>query len=296
MVHWPSSGAYNASMEGFWSLQATFDTPNCIVRPMCADDVAVAVQQLVKGQCKFSVKGGGHTPFKGAASIANGVTIDMTAMNDVSINDEKTVASIGAGARWLKVYKYLELQGMMVAGGRDSDVGVGGLITGGGYSWFTSTMGFVADGVVNFEIVTASGSIINANAKTNSGLFQVLKGGGNNFGIVTRFDLKAFPFETMWGGIKVYPNTTADIQLEAFVNFTNKAHTDTSANLINMYSYTQSSGQHVLQNVLDYTKAVANPPIYDEIKAIPGVIFDSTRIAPLSSFTEELSSAAARNR
>lgn len=68
-------------MEGFWSLQATFADPSCIVRPTVNTDIATAVKSLVGANCKFSVKGGGHTPWKGAASIDNGVMIDMTTIN-----------------------------------------------------------------------------------------------------------------------------------------------------------------------------------------------------------------------
>lgn len=295
-MHWPSSQGYNASMEGFWTLQATFDTPACVVRPESSDEVGAAVKTLVDSHCQFSIKGGGHIAFAGAASISDAVQIDMAAMNAVTVNEQRTVASVGAGTRWLKVYQYLEPQGLMVAGGRDSDVGVGGLILGGGYSWFTPSMGFVADTLVNVEVVTADGEIINANHGSHAGLFAALKGGGNNFGVVTRFDLKAFPFDAMWGGIKVYHNETTNAQIEAFVNFNDKAVTDTHANLVNYFSYDQSGGQHIVCNIMDYNVPVENAPIYDEINAIPGVIVDTTRIAKLSSFTEELSSAKQRNR
>lgn len=176
------------------------------------------------------------------------------------------------------------------------DVGIGGLVLGGGYSWFTSARGFVADGVVNIEIVTADGSIINVNRTSNADLFVGLKGGGNNFGIVTRFDLPAFQFGPMWGGLKIYSNSTTDAQITAFVNFTNNAKTDTHANLINYYSYNTVDKAHIVFNVIDYTLPVANPPIYNQINAIPGLISDTTRIANLSSYTDELSSAKQRNR
>jgi len=88
---------------------------------------------------------------------------------------------------------------MMVAGGRDSDVGSGELVLGGGYSWFTSTMGFLAERLANVELVTAAGKVIKVNATSNSDLSVGLKGGGNNFGVVTRYDLKASEFGTMWG-------------------------------------------------------------------------------------------------
>lgn len=100
----------------------------------------------------------------------------------------------------------------------------------------------------------------------------------------------------MWGGLKIYSNTTTPAQISAFVNFTNNAHTDTNANLINYYSYSSSDEQHIVFNVMDYTLPTPNPPIYDQINRIPGVIGDTTRVAALSSYTDELSSTTQRNR
>ncbi|KAK0110414.1 hypothetical protein ONS96_002027 [Cadophora gregata f. sp. sojae] len=290
------STAYNSSMEGFWSLQTTFDTPTCIFKPTSNTDVSLAVKTLSLLKCQFSIKGGGHTPWAGAASIKDGVTIDMTGMSAVTVSGDQKVASIGAGARWGKIYSALESQGLMVAGGRDPDVGIGGLVLGGGYSWFTSTMGFVADGVVNIELVLADGSIVNANSTSNSDLFQGLKGGGNNFGVVTRYDLRSFPFGQMWGGIRIFSNVTQDQQIATFVNFTDNAHADTHANLINFCSYSSETKFHTNWNVLDYTLPVENPPIYAEIDAIPDAVADTTRISSLSGLTEELSSATQRVR
>ncbi|PBP19662.1 FAD binding domain containing protein [Diplocarpon rosae] len=293
---YPRWTGYNVSMEGFWSLQSTFDTPTCIFKPTSNTEVATAVKILSRLSCRFSIKGGGHTPWAGASSISDGVTLDLTGINATTVNAAKDVASIGAGARFGSIYSTLEAQGLMVAAGRDPDVGIGGLVLGGGYSWFTSTMGFVADGAVNIELVTADGSIINANATSHSDLFQGLKGGGNNFGVVTRYDLKAFAFGQMWGGIRVFSNITQDQQISAFVNFTENARRDTHANMINFCSYSSATKFHSNWNVIDYTLPVDNPSIYAEFNAIPDVVTDTTRFSNLSGLAEELSSSTQRAR
>jgi len=77
----------------------------------------------------------------GAANIDDGVTIDLGTMNDVTVNDALTVASVGAGARWFDVYSKLDSLGLSVVGGRDSNVGVAGLTLGGlsrlGKYWYS---------------------------------------------------------------------------------------------------------------------------------------------------------------
>lgn len=125
------STQYNTTRSGFFSGQCRDDTPSCIVQPSRAEDVADAVEILVKYGCQFSVKGGGHTPWAGAASINGGATIDMAKLDTTTLSHDKTIASIGAGSRWGEVYNTLIPTGYMIAGGRDSTVGVGGLILGG---------------------------------------------------------------------------------------------------------------------------------------------------------------------
>ena len=82
-----------------------------------------------------------------------------------------------------------------------SPVGVPGLLLGGGVSYFANRRGWAADHVLNYEIVTADGQVLNVNAQSNSDLFWALKGAGqSNYGIVTRFDLEVFPIGNVYAG------------------------------------------------------------------------------------------------
>jgi FAD/FMN-containing dehydrogenase len=143
-VVYSGSTQYNTTISGFFSGQCRDDTPSCIVQPTRAEDVSDAVTILAEYGCQFSVKGGGHTPWAGAASFNGGVTIDMAKLNTTTLNHDKTIASIGAGSRWGEVYNTLIPTGYMVAGGRDSTVGVGGLILGG---MLTSQLSIAGDGL-----------------------------------------------------------------------------------------------------------------------------------------------------
>jgi FAD/FMN-containing dehydrogenase len=91
-------------------------------------------------------------PAGGFANINGGVTIGMTALSSVTINNDHTVASIGSGAKWLDVYAYLDALDLSVAGGRNGFVGVGGLTLGGGISYFAPQVGWACHNVANFEV------------------------------------------------------------------------------------------------------------------------------------------------
>jgi len=91
-------------------------------------------------QCPYAIRSGGHTPWAGAATIANGVQIDLAAINQVTVASSKAITSVGPGARWLDVYSKLDTLGLSVVGGRVATVGVGGLIIGGSSRHLLSTL------------------------------------------------------------------------------------------------------------------------------------------------------------
>jgi hypothetical protein len=86
----------------------------------------------------------------------------------------------------------------------------------GGVSIFSSREGFICDNVVNHEIVLSSGDIFNANTAENSVLWNALRGAGNNFGFVTRFDLRTFKQVPFWGGIISYLPPRFASQVQAY--------------------------------------------------------------------------------
>ncbi|KAI9682137.1 MAG: hypothetical protein M1817_000191 [Caeruleum heppii] len=289
LVSYPDSAPYKASINSYWSLQAR-QAPYCIVRPLSTADVSQTVQTLVKYNCRFAVRGGGHTPqADSGANIDNGVTIDLGAMKDVRLSRDNLTTSIGPGAHWIDVFSYLDARGYAVPGGRASTVGVAGLTTGGGNSFFSARYGFVCDNVKELEMVLASGEIVKVNGQTRPDLFKAMKGGSNNFGIVTRFDLITFPQGPFWGGVVAYPYSTSDAQIKAFVNFNNGIEKDQFGSLINIRSYSQATGQTAISNAYEYTKAQAYPPSFKELTSIKPETFNSMRITNSSDLTTELS-------
>ncbi|PWY96282.1 FAD-binding domain-containing protein [Aspergillus sclerotioniger CBS 115572] len=285
-VFYPTSAAYNESVNQVFAGNARF-SPSCIVQPHSAEDVSIVVSALSQTQCQFAVRSGGHTIWPGAAAIEQGVTIDLSLMNSTTYHEDKGVASILPGARWQSVYKTLEPYGVTVPGGRSGAVGVSGFLIGGGNSFYTAQVGFACDNVENFQVVLASGSIVNANRTSHSDLYQALKGGSINFGIVTKYDIRAFPHETLWGGLVVYDNSTTAQQIEAGVDFTNNIHNDPYASWIGMWGYDSVTGQNIMANALEYTKPVAYAPAFEGFLKIPNIT-STMRFASIYDLTNEL--------
>lgn len=113
-------------------------------------------------------------------------------MNATSYDPDTKLASLQPGSMWRDVYNTLTPHGVTTTGGRADLVGVGGFITGGGYSFYHGARGFACDNVRNFEVVLADGRIVNANVDENGELWEALKGSSGNLGFVTRFDMSEY--------------------------------------------------------------------------------------------------------
>ena len=117
-------------------------------------------------------------------------------------------------SRWEDVYAYLADYGLAAAGGRLGPVGVPGLLLAGGVNFYGNQVGWSCNTVVNYEIVLADGSVVEANKTHYSDLFWALKGGSSNFGLVTRFDLETIKSPKVWAGTHTVSSEYVDQFLE----------------------------------------------------------------------------------
>jgi FAD/FMN-containing dehydrogenase len=232
------ASAYDAFTGAYWSAQQGELNPSCVFKPKKTLDVSTLILVVRLYQCPFATKGGGHAAWAGASSIEDGITVSMENFKQAKVSSDKTTVDIGPGLRWVNVYTAIEKDGLSVAGGRVSlhtcflsmyalltlgkmaPVGVPGLILGGGISHFASKLGWACDNVASFELVTASGLVITVSPASHPDLYWALRGGGNNFGIVTNFKLAAFPLGQMWGGMRVYLESSFPDVLNAIHQFT----------------------------------------------------------------------------
>ncbi|KAM5356771.1 hypothetical protein ACJ41O_003417 [Fusarium nematophilum] len=199
-VDFPGTQAYGNSVKLNWSSLARRDA-SAIFHPSSPEEVAKALELLEFFGQEFAIRGGGHSPNPGWASIQNGLLISTDRLTHLNYDEASKTVSIGAGNKWGTVYKYLEKFGVLVTGGHSSPVGCVGQITGCGNSPWFHKYGWSCDNVMNFEIVTSGGKILNASKDENPDLWWALKGGSNNFGIVTRMDMSSIPMpDGVWGG------------------------------------------------------------------------------------------------
>ncbi|KAK0505193.1 hypothetical protein EDD18DRAFT_1061398 [Armillaria luteobubalina] len=247
-----------------WAISST-QNPACTVEPGTPEDISIILGILSSTQTPFAVKGGGHASNPGFSSTT-GVHIAMSRFSQVTYDSTSGTATIGSGLVWDDVYASLAPHGVNVVGGRVTGVGVAGFILGGGFSWLTNQFGLTIDTVVAYELVKPTGEVANVTANSDPDLFFALKGGLNNFGIVTRFTLRTFPQGQVWGGLITYTQNHLSEVNAATVKFSNNV-TDPKAAIITTYNFLL--GQPGVSQLLFYDGPSPPDGIFDDFLAIP---------------------------
>ncbi|CAK3922501.1 related to 6-hydroxy-d-nicotine oxidase [Lecanosticta acicola] len=228
-----------------WSDTASAQ-PACIFLPRSTDHVATAVRVFTAGglqnhTCHFAIVSGGTSTGPGANDIDGGITLDLSLMDRAALNHNQTVAYIQPAASWPNVYNAFKGTGHTVAGG--DNTAVAGMVLAGGISLFQGRMGFSADNVVNYQMVDATGEILNVDRSSHPDLFLALKGGGNNFGIVTRVDMKPIRQSSLiWGGETTVPMNATSAVLSSLDFFVRNSGMDPASGARVTFSWNGTAG------------------------------------------------------
>ncbi|CAF1126040.1 unnamed protein product [Adineta steineri] len=227
-VYYPLDLKYPATISHY-SISST-NLSVCSVVPCTANDVSIIIKIIGENRVPFGIKSGGHTLNPGFSST-NGIQISMQCFNKVAYNSTTQTVDVGPGLIWDDVYRQLQPYNVSVTGGRLTGVGVGGFLLGGGYSWKSNQYGLAIDNILEYELVTPNGTIVIVNNQTYPDLYFGLKGGLNNFGIVTKFIMRALPQTQVYGGVLYYLEPQFGSLIDALINFSNN-NKDPKAQLI----------------------------------------------------------------
>ena len=165
------------------------DSPAVIARCRSSTDVVAAVTFASDEGLPVAVKSGGHD-YAGLSSPGEGLLIDVSAIDHVSVDPEARRATVGPGASWGDLDESTQAHGLATTGVTVSTVGVAGATLGGGTGHLARTQGLALDNVASLEVATAGGDLVEASEDTNPDLFWALRGGRGNFGVVTEFEFQ----------------------------------------------------------------------------------------------------------
>ncbi|KAJ6532994.1 hypothetical protein B0H19DRAFT_1187224 [Mycena capillaripes] len=278
-VFFPGSAQYAADIFHFQLSSSQNST--CSVEPTTVSDVSRVMKIVGDTRSPFAIKSaGGHATNIGFSSTL-GVQIAMTKFIDLTYDAANQTVSLGPGLTWDQAYKQLDLLNVTVVGGRVPGVGVG-LVLGGGYSWVTNQYGLGIDNIVSLDVVLPNGTFVQVAEASQPDLFFAMKGGLNNFGVVTKFTLRAHPQPSIWGGVVTYGADQNAAVIQALADFSLN-NTDPKAQLAAAQVVTgPAPGWEI---IFFYGEGTQAPEVYQPFFDIPAV---STSLVTSGSFSEFL--------
>lgn len=180
--------------------------PSAIVRVANADDVSRVVSFAREDGLELAIRSGGHS-IAGHCVTEGGIVLDLSEMRALEIDVEGRAARVGSGLTAGEYSVATAAHGLATGFGDSGSVGIGGITLSGGVGYLVRKYGLTIDSLLAAEIVTADGKLLFVDSKNHPDLFWALRGGGGNFGVVTRFQFRLHEVGTIVGGMLILPAT-----------------------------------------------------------------------------------------
>jgi len=269
--------------------------PKAIAVCQSEKDVALAVQFAKKNHLHISIKGGGHH-VAGIATCNDGLMIDISNMNKVTVDEEKKIAIVEGGATLGDVDSETQKHGLAVPTGTVSKTGIAGLALNGGLGYLRGKYGLTCDNIIGARIVTANVELIEVNNENYPDLLWAIRGGGGNFGVVTKFIFQLHPVGPEVLGLDIMYNyhDAKQILLKS-QQYLNQAPDEVSFNIM----LTQLPPVPFLPEVLHHKKVVILTGMYagdpkqgekmiQPLRELAKPIVDNTAVLPYVELQKKL--------
>jgi FAD/FMN-containing dehydrogenase len=266
--------------------------PAVIARCIGAGDVVVAFDFARAHELEVAVRGGGHNP-AGHCVCDGGLVIDLSLMRTVDVDDKSRIARTDGGATWLDFDSATQAFGLVTPGGVVGSTGVVGLSLGGGIGHLTAQHGLTCDHIIGADVVTPDGAVIHASADENADLLWGLRGGGGNFGVVTRLEFRLHPHKRVVGGRLVYRGAGVREALLRFRDVLTHSPRDLSCQIALAID---DALVPTLEIVPCYTGPDADPEELRALRSAPGLLEDSVRAHTFLDQQRVIDSAYGENR
>ncbi|OQU97833.1 FAD binding domain-containing protein [Cladophialophora immunda] len=268
----PTSTNYTIQATDFWDKRSDLD-PICIFLPENVSHVVSAVEIFCQEGAEFAVRGGGHMNNPGSNNIDNGILMSLSGLSQrtVSVNGNQSTIAVGPGNSWFDVYAALDPYGLDAIGGRLKTIGVPGLTLIGGFHYFNNKYGWTMDNVDSYDVVLGNGTLITANRSSYNDLFWSLKGGANNFGIVTNFVLRAYEIPKISIQAQVWNESAVPDFIKAVCDFAENDDALVGAGSVISIQYNATT-KVVSPSLLGVQEGTESPPSrFAQFAAIPAV-------------------------
>ena len=204
----PDDPAYDQARTVFYG--GIDKRPGAIVQVANIADVQRVIATARDCGYELAVRSGGHS-IVGHSTTDGGIVLDLRGMSKIDIDPKARTAWVETGATAIKVTEALAAHGLVVGFGDSGSVGVGGITLGGGIGFLVRKLGMTIDSLLAAEVVTADGRHVRADTEQHSDLFWAIRGGGGNFGVVTRLQFRLHELPQFTGGFLFLPATPETI-------------------------------------------------------------------------------------
>ncbi len=184
--------------------------PAVILRPRNAEEVCHVVSLARDTGMDLSIRSGGHSA-AGYSISDGGIMLDLSDMRDLQIDVKERTAWAEAGLTAGEYTAAAGAHGLATGFGDTGSVGIGGITLGGGVGYLVRKYGLTIDDLLAAEVVTADGQVLQVDVEHHPDLFWAIRGGGGNFGVVTRFKFRLHEVDSVYGGMLFLPATPETI-------------------------------------------------------------------------------------
>ncbi|MCB7135564.1 FAD-binding oxidoreductase [Cellulosimicrobium marinum] len=203
--------------------------PEVVVVAASEDDVVEAVRFAADHDLPVRVHATGH----GAAwPVDDAVFVATPGLTGVEVDPATRVARVGAGTRWQAVVDAAAEHGLAPVTGSSTHVGVVGYLLGGGFGPLARSHGLTTDWVRGFRVVLADGSVVDADAETETDLFWALRGGKGGLGVVTRVDVELVPLTTLYAGSMTFDTAHVEDVFRGWARWTASVPDDVTTSVV----------------------------------------------------------------
>jgi len=198
----PADAEYDAARQVFYG--GIDNKPGVIIKVADAEDIQKAIAFARDQNLELVVRSGGHSPY---SATDGGVVVDLRDLHEIEVDETSKTVWAGSGLTAGQLTAALDKYNLAIGFGDTGSVGIGGITLGGGVGFLARKFGLAIDNLLAAEIVTADGKILQVDSDNNSDLFWAIRGGGGNFGIVTKFKYALHDVDECYGGMLLLPAT-----------------------------------------------------------------------------------------
>ncbi len=198
----PGAPAYD-SARAIWNARIDH-TPGAIVHAENTSDIVQTVRFAADNGIELSIRAGGHN-HSGFAVSDGGLMLDLSRMRSADLSANHKRISAAPGMTFAEFDALGQQAGLATTGPIVSMVGLPGYTLGGGIGWLHRKFGAGCDNLIGADVVLASGEVVQASERENEELLWALRGGGGNFGVVSRLDYRLHRLSNVLAGLIFYP-------------------------------------------------------------------------------------------